>query len=181
MDWLNRFPSVWLIDFEFSQPPGERPSVVCLVAREFHSKRLVRIGMDELRELDRPPFDVGRDALLVAYFSSAEWNCFLALGWQLPECVLDLWCEFRCALNGTRPKAGWGLLSCLVHHGLDSMLASEKTEMRELAMKGGPYRPREVYESGGDDGIGGRPHRCGNVGDVSSPVGTNQSQVDRGD
>lgn len=144
MDWLNRFASVWLIDFEFSQPPGERPSVVCLVAREFHSKRLVRIGMDGLRELDRPPFDVGRDALLVAYFSSAEWNCFLALGWPLPECVLDLWCEFRCALNGTRPKAGWGLLSCLVHHGLDSMLASEKTEMRELAMKGGPYRPREM-------------------------------------
>ncbi|MEO9935656.1 DNA polymerase [Rhodopirellula bahusiensis] len=144
MDWLNRFASVWLIDFEFSQPPGERPSVVCLVAREFHSKRLFRIGMKELRELDQPPFDVGREALLVAYFSSAEWNCFLALGWPLPECVLDLWCEFRCSLNGTRPAAGWGLLGCLAHFGLDSMLASEKTEMRELAISGGPYSSEEM-------------------------------------
>ena len=31
MDWLNRFDSVWSIDFEFSQPPGNRPSVGCLV------------------------------------------------------------------------------------------------------------------------------------------------------
>lgn len=144
MDWLNRFDSVWSLDFEFSQPPGERPNVVCLVAREFHSRRLIRIGMDELQAMAGPPFDVSERSLFVAYFSSAEWNCFLALGWPVPVRVLDLWCEFRNLLNGSRPAAGFGLLGCLTHFGFDSMLASEKQGMRELAMTGGPYSPDDM-------------------------------------
>ncbi len=94
--------------------------------------------------MDRPPFDVGERSLFVAYFSSAEWNCFLSLGWPLPVRVLDLWCEFRNLLNGSKPPAGWGLLSCLAFHGLDSMDASEKTEMRELAIRGGPFTSEEM-------------------------------------
>jgi hypothetical protein len=146
VDWLNRFDSVWSIDFEFSQPPGERPTVVCLVAREFHSKRIVRIGFDEINKMDRPPFDVGTGTLFVAYFLSAEWNCFRSLGWPLPARVLDLWCEFRNMLNSgrKRPKGFWGLLNCLVYHGLDSIEATEKTAMRDLAIRGGPYTPDEM-------------------------------------
>ncbi|QDT08183.1 DNA polymerase I, thermostable [Planctomycetes bacterium K23_9] len=144
MDWLNRFESVWLIDFEFSQPPGNRPHVGCMVAREFHSKRIIRIGFEEINAMDCPPFDVGECSLFVAYFSSAEWNCFRALGWPLPLRVLDLWCEFRNLLNGSRPPAGWGLLGCLAFHGLDSMAASEKQEMRELAIRGGPFTSDEM-------------------------------------
>lgn len=143
-DWLNRFDSVWLIDFEFSQPPGERPRVACLAAREFHSKRVIRIGFDEIKTMDRPPFDVGKRSLFVAYFSSAEWNCFRSLGWPLPVRVLDLWCEFRNMLNGSKPPAGWGLLGCLAFHGLDSMDASEKTAMRDLAIRGGPFTSEEM-------------------------------------
>ena len=144
MDWLNRFDSVWSIDFEFSQPPGERPSVVCLVAREYHSRRLIRVNMDELATMKRPPFDLDASTLCVAYFSSAEWNCFRSLGWSLPACVLDLWAEFRNLHNGTRPAAGWGLLGCLMHFGFDSMMASEKQELRELAIRGGPYTAAEM-------------------------------------
>ncbi|MCA9213791.1 MAG: hypothetical protein KDB27_12040, partial [Planctomycetales bacterium] len=143
-DWLNRFDSVWSLDFEFSCPPGERPSVVCLVAREFHSKRLLRIAMDELRSMTQAPFAVDERSLFVAYFSSAEWNCFLSLGWKLPARVLDLWCEFRNLLNGTQPPAGWGLLGCLTYFGLDSIDCTEKQDMRQLAMRGGPYSADEM-------------------------------------
>jgi len=144
MSWLNRFSAVWSIDFEFSQPPGERPNVACLVASEFHSKRIVRADMDQLRQMKQAPFDVGPDSLIVAYFSSAEWNCFLSLGWELPARVLDLWTEFKVAWNGSRPTAGFGLLGCLSQHGLDSMAVTEKEEMRELAIRGGPYTPDEM-------------------------------------
>ncbi len=144
MDWLNQFDSVWSIDFEFSQPSGERPKVVCLVAREFHSKRILRIGMDDLAAMRDPPFDVDARTLFVAFFSSAEWNCFLALGWPVPIRVLDLWCEFKNLLNGTTPPAGFGLLGCLTYFGLDSMDATEKTGMRELAMSGGPYTRQQM-------------------------------------
>lgn len=144
MNWLNRFRVVWSIDFEYSQPPGERPKVACLVAREFHSKRIVRADMNQLATMDRPPFDIGEDSLLVAYFSCAEWNCFLSLGWKLPSRVLDLYVEFKAAWNGSRPAAGFGLLGCLSQHGLDSMEATEKLEMRELAIRGGPYTSDEM-------------------------------------
>jgi hypothetical protein len=144
MDWLKQFVWVWIIDFEFSQPPGERPRVACLVARELYTERFVRIGCEEINAMDRPPFDVSNDSLFIAYFSSAEWNCFRALGWSLPCRVLDLWCEFRNLLNGSTPPAGWGLLGCLAYHGLDSMDASEKSEMRDLAIRGGPFTEDEM-------------------------------------
>jgi DNA polymerase-1 len=144
MSWLNHFNEIWAIDFEFSQPPGERPRVTCLVAREFHSKRIIVADMDQLRKMPRAPFGVGFDSLVVAFYSSADWNCFLSLGWELPVRVLDLWVEFRAAWNGNNPIAGFGLLGCLVQHNLDSMAVTEKTEMRELAIRGAPYTPDEM-------------------------------------
>ncbi|EMI19531.1 DNA polymerase I [Rhodopirellula maiorica SM1] len=82
--------------------------------------------------------------LFVAYFSSAEWSCFLSLGWPLPERVLDLWCEFRNLLNGTHPTAGFSLLGCLAYFGMDSINTTEKQAMRELAMSGGPYTEQQM-------------------------------------
>ena len=52
MDCLRHFREVWLVDFEFSSPDGERPTVVCLVARELFTSRLVRLFADEIT--DRP-------------------------------------------------------------------------------------------------------------------------------
>ena len=41
MDWLSSFRHVWLLDFEFQQPDGERPVPVCMVARDFKSGQLI--------------------------------------------------------------------------------------------------------------------------------------------
>ena len=139
----HSFDAVWLIDFEFSAPAGERPNVVCLVAREFHSGQLIRIFSHELEKLSRPPFAVDDRTLVVAYYSPAEWSCFLALGWGLPLRVLDLYVEFRNLTNGLDTVAGQGLVGALAHFGLDSIGSAEKQEMRELAMRGGPYTAQE--------------------------------------
>ena len=136
MDQLRHYREVWLADFEFSAPDGERPTPVCLVAREYFSNRLVRLFADELQ--DRPPFPTDESTLFVVYFASAEIGCFLALGWEVPTRILDLWTEQRVRTNG-RPAVKRGLLGTLEYYGLDSIAAVEKTEMRELAMRGGPY------------------------------------------
>ena len=57
--------------------------------------------------------------------------------------MLDLYCEFRNATNGRELPAGRGLLGALVYHGLDSIAADEKQDLRELAMRGGLYTERE--------------------------------------
>ncbi len=80
---LAPYREVWLADFEFQAPPGERPQPVCLVAFEFHSGRQIRLWQDDLRRLKSPPYSVGTDSLFVAYYASAELGCHLALGWGL--------------------------------------------------------------------------------------------------
>ena len=131
------------MDYEFTAPAGERPDPICLVARELRSGRQVTLWQDELQAQRLPPFGVGADVLVIAYYSSAEWGCHLALGWPLPENVLDLFVEFRNLTNGRRSTCGAGLLGALAFFGLDALDAVDKTEMRELAMRGGPWTQEE--------------------------------------
>jgi hypothetical protein len=141
MSLLDQFREIWLVDFEFHAPPGHRPEPLCLVAWELRTGRRLTLWRDQLG--DRPPFDTGRDSLIVAYYASAECGCFLALGWELPANVLDLYAEFRCETCGRYVPSGNGLLGALSYYGLPVMDAVEKTAMRDLAIRGGPYTAEE--------------------------------------
>jgi hypothetical protein len=141
---MDRLPyrSVWAVDTEFTAPPGERPTPLCLVARELRSGALVRHWLAD-GALPEPPLDTGPDALFVAYYASAELGCFLALDWLIPARVLDLCAEFRCLTSGLTVPCGRGLLGALAYFGLDGLAATEKDDMRRLAMRGGPYTASE--------------------------------------
>ena len=114
---MDRFKEIWLVDYEFRQPDGEHPVPVCMVAREFHSGRLIRLWQDQLRGLPKPPYSLGPDSLVVAYYASAELGCHLALGWPMPARILDLYAEFRCLTSGLRTPCGNGLLVPLLTTG----------------------------------------------------------------
>jgi DNA polymerase-1 len=135
------FREVWAVDFEYDAGPGANPKPVCLVAWELRSGRKVRQWQTELSNL--PPYPTTSDSLFVAYYASAEIGCHLALGWPVPERVLDLFTEFRNHTNGVPPASGSGLLGALAHYGLDSITAVEKTEMRDLVLRGGPWTEAE--------------------------------------
>ena len=141
MTYLDEYREVWFCDFEFRADPGERPVIHCMVAKELRSGRTFRLWGDELGA--EAPFSVDADALFVAYYAPAELGCFLSLGWPLPERILDLYVEFRAATNGLTLTSGRGLLGALVHFGIDSMAAAEKSEMRDLAIRGGPFSAAE--------------------------------------
>jgi hypothetical protein len=93
-----------------------------------------------------PPFRIGPDSLVVAYFASAELGVFHALGWPMPARVLDLYAEFRCLTSGRPAPCGNGLLGALAAFGLPCMDSLAKEDMRRLAMRGGPYTPAEARE-----------------------------------
>ncbi len=139
----SAFREVTLVDFEYRCPDGELPEPICMVARELGSGRLHRVWADELGRLRRPPFPCGPDALVCAYYASAEIGCFLQLGWTPPDNLLDLFVEFRCRTNGQKPLCGAGLLGALVHFGEGAIAAQDKEAMRELALRGGPWTPDE--------------------------------------
>lgn len=140
---LQGYAEVWAADFEFAAAPGEIPQVICLVAWELRSGRKRRIWQDELRAMRQPPYPTDASTLFVAYYSSAEMGCHLALGWALPERVLDLYCEFRNRTNGLTTPCGWGLLGALAWYGLPSIEVAEKEQMRQLAQRGGPWTAEE--------------------------------------
>jgi hypothetical protein len=115
-----------------------------MVARDLKTGETWRLFREQLSKIDAPPFPTGDDAIIVAYYASAEIGCFLSLGWPLPENILDLFTEFRCFTNGLPPAPGGAsLLGALTWHGLEALDTVEKAEMRELAMRGGNYTPEE--------------------------------------
>ena len=106
----------WLVDFEFSQPEGERPRPVCMVALNFHTGESRRTWLWGHHPEECPiPLDPG--ALYVAYLASAEVGCHLALGWPAPRSVLDLYAEFRWITSGRMVTAGRSLLGALSYFG----------------------------------------------------------------
>jgi hypothetical protein len=137
------FTQVWAVDFEFTAPPGERPGPICLVARELGTGRTIRLWEDDLRRRTMPPYPIGPDVLIVAYYASAEIGCHLALGWPVPARVLDLYAEFRNLTNGLEVPCGKSLLGALTYFGLDALDTVEKESMRQLALRGGPWTAEE--------------------------------------
>jgi len=136
------FNEIWAVDFEFNAEPGNRPNPVCMAARELRSGRRLRIWADELGP--QPPFSIGKDSLIVAYYASAELGCFLVLGWPMPANILDLFAEFRVRTNTTRrPGVSAALLNAMLMHKLDGMGATEKDEMRSRILRGGPWSNEE--------------------------------------
>jgi DNA polymerase-1 len=150
MSQLSDFTDgVFLIDFEFRPEngrDGNTPEPVCLVVKDFLSGVTSRYWKDDIHSRSSAPFSVGLDALCVAYFASAEMDCFLKLGWQLPENVLDLYVEFRCLTNGITPPNGAGLLGALLYFGLPTIAAQHKDAMRDLTLRGGPWTEQEQID-----------------------------------
>jgi hypothetical protein len=133
---LDCFREIVVADFEFIATVGNRPRPVCLVAHELRSGRRFRVWQGQFGSA--PPYATGTTVLFVAYYVSAELGCYWALGWPMPERILDLFTEFRARTNGLDTPAGNSLLGALAYFGLDGIGADEKDEMRALILRGGP-------------------------------------------
>jgi DNA polymerase-1 len=138
---FDLFKEVWAVDFEYGTPTGGHPEIRCMVASEFYTGRTIKLWVDELGP--EPPFNIGSDSLFVAYFSSAEFNCFLKLGWPKPKYIFDLFVEFKNLTCGTPPMGGYSLLGAISYFGLTGLEATEKEEMRDLALRGEIYSAEE--------------------------------------
>jgi hypothetical protein len=135
---ISNYRHVWAVDFEFTAPPGDRPTPICCVARDVRSGALVRTWLADGAP-SAPPYDVGAGSLFLAYYASAELACHLVLDWPMPARVVDLYAEFRNLTSGLTVPCGHGLLGALAYHGLDALDAAEKDAMRQLAVRGGPF------------------------------------------
>ena len=85
----------------------------------------------------------------MSYNAPAEWSYYLAMGWELPVTIIDLYAEMCLKFNGLPDKDGNRvfptLLMAMDHYGLDSISAAEKHGMHELILRGN-YMPEEKQE-----------------------------------
>jgi DNA polymerase-1 len=143
---LKSYGSVWVIDTEFQQPDGETNVPVCLCAEELHSGRRLEVFFDAQQT---NPFDYD-NSVFVCYNAAAEWKTFIALGWELPPNVLDLYFEYINRINGVwrggqcLRKLGTGLVDALAEFGLDAITHEEKEEEREYIIRWGTTPPPGV-------------------------------------
>jgi len=86
---------------------------------------------------------LGLSALFVAFYASAEFSCFIELGWGRPVNILDLYVEFRNATNGLTLPMGRRLIGALAFYSLPFMDSVEKDAMRDLALRGAPWTDHE--------------------------------------
>ena len=116
-----------------------------VVVHLLKSGTTLRLWEDQLGPV--PPYPTGPDVLFVAYNVVAEVGCHLALGWPVPQRVLDLYTEYLARINAFRPKGTEPpeakLISALSSFGLDTIGAEEKREMIDLILTGGPWTAQQ--------------------------------------
>lgn len=78
---------------------------------------------------------VSANMSLGAYDASEAIGCHLALGWDLPERVLDLFAEFRCLTNGQTVLTGPNLAGALIAYKLDPLAALQSPPKRRLILR----------------------------------------------
>ena len=140
---------VYLVDFEFHPAhghEGNRPVPVCMVIREWPSGVTTRYWQGQLRQMQTAPFPVSKNALWVAYYASAELDCFDVLDWTRPVNVLDLFVEFRWMTNGLHLPHGSSLIGALLFFGLTTIAGEQKDVMRDLVLTGGPWNPQQQLD-----------------------------------
>lgn len=164
---MERFKHIILIDYEYrEEAPYGHVHPVCVVAKDLITGQEWREWLDDKDHQDTV-LPTGSDVLYVSYSAPAEWSCYLALGIELPENILDLHAFHRISKNGWKlpkrgkkknPKTGeaivlkakpepytCSLLSMMHENGLGQLAidAERKTEWRELILRGGPYTEEE--------------------------------------
>jgi DNA polymerase family A len=101
----KNFTTITVCDFEYEVADGELPNVLCMVAhvldenlRHVHTIKMWRGDFGKF-----PPFDIGDDALFVAYSAQAEMTCFIMVGWKFPKHIFDLHTAYLAASNVLLP------------------------------------------------------------------------------
>jgi len=140
---------IYAFDFEFhavNGVEGNSPDPVCLVVLDLNTGATCRYFREQLQAMDEAPFNTGSDSLGVAFYAPAEMDCFIQLGWSLPDNVLDLFVEFRNLTNGRHLPHGASLLGAMAYYGLTSIAPAEKGEMRDLILSRGPWSEKQEAE-----------------------------------
>lgn len=101
------------------------------------------------------PFKMDEKTVVLCFQAPAEWSYFLAMGWELPSNIIDIYAEYRLVVNGQFDWKGsrvgqgehknadgrtkYGLLSACLQYGIKTRAGSEKKSMVARILEGAPF------------------------------------------
>ena len=144
MTLWGMFNSKWSVDYEFTtNDVYPNPTPICYVAENVDTGEVIRHWIDGTEK--EPLYPTSKNDLFIAFYASAEMRCHIALGFQRPPSILDLFAEFRVTTNG-RITGGNNLLSACRNYGISTESKEYKDAMRKRILQGEPYSDAEKEE-----------------------------------
>ena len=127
------FISVWIVAVSVEVGPGEptKPLELSAVATDY-PHAVVQRCLRTAAATGRSPYPTDRQVLIVTIHAHELVACHLALGWPVPERIVDLAVEFRNQTNGLRLPIGHGLAGALLWFGLPASLALNGSDGRDI-------------------------------------------------
>lgn len=110
------FTSIWIVVVAVQAGSGEATAPISVVASDLEGHQF-EIGTPKLLSVRFPPYPTGPRALVVTFGACDMLGVHLALGWRLPERIVDLMIEFRTLTNGKGGLAVGGLAGALLWLG----------------------------------------------------------------
>ena len=117
---LDSFTSAWIVVAAVEILPGEKPTPAALAAADVRGEATIEMDSRKLRSVSCPPYPIGPQALLITIDGQHLAAVHLALGWRIPERLLDLLVEQRNAVNGRSDTQIGGLAGALLSYARPS-------------------------------------------------------------
>jgi DNA polymerase I len=117
MALLFNFTSVWVVVFTATEIPSERIQPLFCVATDLGSGRSVEFATPLSQAPRTAPYPLTPRTLIVTINVPRLVGCHLALGWSVPERIVDLMVEWKCITNRRTGSAVGGLSGALLWFG----------------------------------------------------------------
>ena len=113
----SHFSSIWIAVVAAQLLPGELLLPLGLAAQRVGVDPGIVLDADGLQKLRQPPYPTDARTLLVTIGASDLVGCHIALGWRIPDRIVDLMVEFRTSSNGHPGLRVGGLAGALLWFG----------------------------------------------------------------
>ncbi len=115
------FNSIYVVLCGVTDNSADPPSPIYVAMLNLNDGSTFQIDVSKLHSHRQPPYPTGAQALLVSIGVEDLLSVHLALGWRMPERLLDLIVEFRNITNGKFVTGGPGLVGSLIWYGLPAV------------------------------------------------------------
>ena len=141
---INFPDGFYIYDFEYRQPSGENPNVVCMVLKNILNDRTYRISGKDLKKFPVPITD---DSLFITHHAPAEINSMLSLKFKKPKFIFDTHVESKKLYWGKQDGFNFKLIGCCARYGIKGVMSQEhKDDMVDLIIENETYTKKQMSD-----------------------------------